>query len=148
MTEQIQAVLVKQKASELNAARGEELFAKLQAGSSLQDVAQELTLNVEQARDVKRNDYTLAPGMAKDVFQISHPSEGQPTVERITLVNGDVALVSLLAVKQAPTAELDPRAKENITVEQINRNYLVFVDALKQKAEVKAAATTVEAEQN
>ena len=145
---QIKAVLVKQKASELNATRGEELFAKLQAGSSLQDVAQELALTVEQARDVKRNDYTLAPGMAKDVFQISHPSESQPTLERITLVNGDVALVSLLAVKQAPVAELAPRAKENITVEQINRNYLVFVDALKQKAEVKAAATTVETEQN
>ncbi|MDP5212964.1 SurA N-terminal domain-containing protein [Pseudoalteromonas tunicata] len=139
VSDQIKAVLVKQKANEVNATRGDELYAKLSSGTSLADLAAEQSLQVEQARDIKRNAYNLVAGLAKDVFQMAHPVD-KPVVNRITLANGDVALVSLLAVKNAPVTELDARTKESINAEQINRNYLVFVDALKQQAEVKAAA--------
>ena len=142
VSEEIKARLVNEKSSELAKEKARTLFADVQAGKSLNDVASEQNLTVRQEAKLTRQSYTVSPAIATQAFKMAHPA-GSPVVELVYLNNGDAAIVALKSVTNAQVAaNIDPQAKQSITMAQANKNYMVFIEALKAKAKLNLPTTT------
>ena len=146
VSEQIKSTLVNQKAAELTKEKSDALYAKVQAGTSLADIAAEAEAEVKQLAGLKRNDRSVSPQIAQSVFKLAHPTDS-PVTDLVSLNNGDVAIVALTKVTDAETVAVEPQLKQNFATQKINKNYLVFVNSLKADADVVAAQLTV-SEQN
>jgi peptidyl-prolyl cis-trans isomerase D len=136
VSEQIKTRLVNEKSSKLAQDKAQELFAQVQAGKSLNDVAAEQNLTVRQEAQLTRQSYAVSPAIVTQVFKMPHP-EATPLVELVNLNNGDAAIVALNSVSDAQVADnIDPQMKQNITMAQANKNYMVFIESLKAKAKI------------
>ena len=71
------------------------------------------------------------------------PSDAQ-SAELVTLGNGDVSLVVLNKVYDAPEAEISEQMRDAIARQQINKHYEGFIKALQDNAEVNTAFVTAE----
>ena len=145
VSEQIKATLVSQKASELAKEKARTLYAEIEAGKSLNEVAQAEGLTVRQEAALARQAYTVSPAIVQQAFKMAHP-QGAPEVEVVDLNNGDAAIVALKAVNPAADVEINEQQKQNITMAQVNKNYMVFIAALKAQAEVQVPQATQAAE--
>jgi len=145
VSEQIKATLVAQKASELAKEKARTLYADIEAGKSLNDVAQAEGLTVRQEAALARQAYTVSPAIVQQAFKMAHP-QGAPVVDVVDLNNGDAAIVALKAVNPAANAEINEQQKQNITMAQVNKNYMVFIAALKAQADVKVPKVVQAAE--
>ena len=145
VSEQIKATLVSQKASELAKEKARTLYAEIEAGKSLNEVAQAEGLTVRQEAALARQAYTVSPAIVQQAFKMAHP-QGAPEVEVVDLNNGDAAIVALKAVNPATEVEINEQQKQNITMAQVNKNYMVFIAALKAQAEVQVPKATQAAE--
>ncbi|MGO3300936.1 MAG: peptidylprolyl isomerase [Pseudoalteromonas sp.] len=136
VSEQIKATLIAQKASELTKEKATTLFAQIQSGKSLNDVASEQNLAVRQEATLTREAYSVSPAIVQHAFKMARPSD-VPVVDKVTLQNGDAAIVALKSVTNAKLeGELDPQQKQNITMGEVNKNYMVFIAALKAQADL------------
>ncbi len=142
---QIKATLVDQKASELAKEKAQALYAAMETGKSLETIAQEEGLEIQHEEALARRAYSVAPAITQAVFKLPHPVDG-PVSKLVELSNGDAALVSLSKVNDAPESEANPQLKQSLTMAQVNKNYLVFVDALKAQADIKTAKVSAEQE--
>ena len=145
VSEQIKARLVSQKASELAKEKATTLYAEIEAGKSLNDLVTEQGLELRQEAALTRQAYTVSPAIVQHAFKMAHPTD-TPVVEKVELNNGDAAIVALKAVTNATVeGEIEAQLKQNITMAQVNKNYMVFIEALKANAELnlpKAQAAT------
>lgn len=146
VSDQIKSTLVNQKAAELTKEKSDSLYAKVQAGSTLADIATEAEAEVKQVTGLTRSDRSVSSEIVQSVFKLAHPTDAVVT-DLVSLNNGDVAIVALTKVTAADAVTVEPQVKQNFATQQINKNYLVFVNSLKADAEVVAANLTV-AEQN
>ncbi|HEA18618.1 MAG TPA: peptidylprolyl isomerase, partial [Pseudoalteromonas prydzensis] len=146
VSEQIKARLVSQKASELAKERATTLYAEIEAGKSLTDLVAEQNLELRQEAALTRQAYTVSPAIVQHAFKMAHPTDDTPVVEKVELNNGDAAIVALKTVTNATVeGEIEAQLKQNITMAQVNKNYMVFIEALKANAELnlpKAQAAT------
>ncbi|BDF93716.1 peptidylprolyl isomerase [Pseudoalteromonas haloplanktis] len=145
VSEQIKARLVSQKASELAKEKATTLYAEIEAGKSLTDLATEHSLELRQEAALTRQAYTVSPAIVQHAFKMAHPTD-TAVVDKVELNNGDAAIVALKSVTNATVeGEIEAQLKQNITMAQVNKNYMVFIDALKANAELnlpKAQAAT------
>ena len=145
VSEQIRSRLVSQKASDLAKEKATTLYAEIEAGKSLNDLVTEQGLELRQEAALTRQAYTVSPAIVQHAFKMAHPTD-TPVVEKVELNNGDSAIVALKAVTNATVeGEIEAQLKQNITMAQVNKNYMVFIDALKANAELnlpKAQAAT------
>jgi peptidyl-prolyl cis-trans isomerase D len=74
-----------------------------------------------------------------------HPQD-TPVVDVVDLNNGDSAIVALKAVNEAQSTDINEQQKQNITMAQVNKNYMVFIAALKAQADVKVPKVVQAAE--
>ena len=112
------------------------LFAEVQAGKSLNDVAAEQNLTVRQEAQLTRQSYTVSPAIVTQTFKMAHPTDSA-IVELVNLNNGDAAIVALKSVTNAEVADdIDPQIQQNITMAQANKNYMVFIESLKAQAKI------------
>ena len=136
VSEQIKATLVAQKTSELAKEKASTLLTQIQSGKSLNDVATEQSLEVRQEAALNRQAYSVSPAIVQQAFKMAHPTD-TPVIDKVTLQNGDAAIVALKSVTNAKLeGELDPQQKQNITMGEVNKNYMVFIAALKAQAEL------------
>ncbi|MFK3862432.1 peptidylprolyl isomerase [Pseudoalteromonas rhizosphaerae] len=146
VSEQIKARLVSEKASELAKEKATTLYAEIEAGKSLNDLVTEQSLELRQEAALTRQAYTVSPAIVQHAFKMAHPTDDTPVVEKVDLNNGDAAIVALKTVTNATVeGEIDVQLKQNITMAQVNKNYMVFIEALKANAELnlpKAQAAT------
>lgn len=134
---EIETTLVNEKAAELIGERANALFTSLKDGKALADIASDEGVEVKTEAALARQTYSVAPAIITEAFKLPHPAEGQFEVAVVELNNGDAALMKLNAVNNVePSAVLDEQQKQNITNNQVNKNYLAFVNALEAKAEV------------
>lgn len=145
VSEQIKARLVSQKASELAKEKATTLFAEIEAGKSLTELVAEQSLELRQEAALTRQAYSVSPAIVQHAFKMAHPTD-TPVVEKVELNNGDAAIVALKTVTNATVeGEIEAQLKQNITMAQVNKNYMVFIEALKANAELnlpKAQAAT------
>ena len=87
----------------------------------------------------------MSPAIVQQAFKMAHP-EDKPVVDVVDLSNGDTAIVALKAVNEAPKAEINEQQKQNITMAQVNKNYMVFIAALKAQADIQVPKVVQAAE--
>ncbi len=140
VSESIKTTLINEKAAELTKEKAEALLAKVQSGTNLTDIATAESLELKHGKDLKRDSRSadISAEIVKSTFQLPHPKEAAVT-ELVSLNNGDMAIIALTEVKDAEKVTVEAQAKQSFASEQINKNYLVFVKALKEGAEVQSA---------
>ena len=146
VSEQIKTRLVNEKASDLAKEKARTLFAQIKDGKSLNDVAAEQSLNVRQESQLTRESFAVSPAIVTQVFKMAHPSDAA-VYDVVNLNNGDAAIVALKAVNDAPVSDnIEPQMKQNITMAQAQKNYTVFIESLKQQAELNVPKAAQAAE--
>ena len=146
VSEQIKTRLVNEKASDLAKEKARTLFAQIKDGKSLNDVAAEQSLSVRQESQLTRESFAVSPAIVTQVFKMAHPSDAA-VYDVVNLNNGDAAIVALKAVNDAPVSDnIEPQMKQNITMAQAQKNYTVFIESLKQQAELNVPKAAQPAE--
>jgi len=146
VSEQIKTRLVNEKASDLAKEKARTLFAQIKEGKSLNDVAAEQSLSVRQESQLTRESFAVSPAIVTQVFKMAHPRDGA-VYDVVNLNNGDAAIVALNSVTDAPVSDsIEPQMKQNITMAQAQKNYTVFIESLKQQAELNVPKAAQPAE--
>ncbi|MDK1287469.1 SurA N-terminal domain-containing protein [Pseudoalteromonas umbrosa] len=149
VTEQITARLENEKASELAKDKAHTLFAQLEEGKSLSDIAASESLEVKSEAALARQTYAVSPALVSKAFKMPHPSEGASSKAMVELNNGDAALLVVKAVNLAEvTDELEPQQKQSVTRAQVNKNYLALLSALEGTAEIVKPSSFEVTEEN
>lgn len=140
----IQLTLENQKASELAKEKAQELYASLQAGTALSDIAAKANAEVVATAGVKRQSFAPSYEVVQAVFKMPTPSADVQSSELVTLGNGDVSLVVLNKVYDAPAAEISEQMRDGIARQQVNKHYEGFIKALQDNADVKTASVAAQ----
>ena len=120
------------------------LLAKQQAETALADIAEnglakqaeQLGVTLEQALDTPRFGGTLDAEIRAKAFAMARPVD-KPTVELLTLVNGDSALVSVLAVKDSDvTVVPEPAQLDRLAQQQAEQTFAALIASMKAKATI------------
>jgi peptidyl-prolyl cis-trans isomerase D len=108
----IVAAIKKDRGSEAALKAAQEGQAKLQAGTSFDDVAKQLGVSAEPARFVARNDSTLPAQLRELVFNSAKPA-GKPVYRAVALQTGGAAVVAVTALRtDVPPADKDKLADQ------------------------------------
>ena len=91
----------KQRGAELAAAAAADAVKRLNAGESWDGVAKSLSASTQPPRYVARVDPSVPGEIRQSVFQAPKPT-GKPIYQDVAFTNGDAAVVSLSAVREAP----------------------------------------------
>ncbi len=133
------AELVKtRKGREQAQARGQELLAQLQSGTSLDQIASDQSIEVVALGTLKRDDQAVDGDVLNAAFTMTKPVAGKLMFEGITEVDGDYTLIELSAVTAAePDAESagqqDSRALAQAIAEY---DYQALTKVLTEQADV------------
>ncbi|MEW5681302.1 MAG: SurA N-terminal domain-containing protein [Pseudomonadota bacterium] len=121
------ALLAKQQA--------EKVLAEI-ANSSLAEQAQALNMTLEQSVDTPRFGGTLDGEIRAKAFAMARPVD-TASIELATLANGDAALVSVTAVKDAEVTLVPDNAQlDRLADQQAEQAYRALIASLKAKAEI------------
>ena len=108
----IVAAIKKDRGSEAALKAAQEGQAKLQAGTSFDDVARQLGVSSEPARFVARTDSTLPAQLRELVFNSPKPA-GKPVYRAVALQTGGAAVVAMTALRtEAPQVDKDKLADQ------------------------------------
>ena len=140
----IRKTLVGEQLAKQAKERADTLYARLQKGETLEQIASLLKLKIEQEKDVGRNAANVDGKLVAEVFKLARPAApDQPVAAEAALANDVYALVALTAVKDADPAKLDAKTREAARNQlaqgyagEITRGY---VDALRKAAKVEIA---------
>ncbi|KZN37510.1 SurA N-terminal domain-containing protein [Pseudoalteromonas luteoviolacea] len=149
VTAQIKSRLENDRAAELTKDKATELFAKLEQGTALADIAAEQSLEVQSQEALARQSYAVQPALVSQAFKLPHPTADNASKAMVELNNGDAALLVVKAVKRAEIEdEIQPQQKQSITRTQVNKNYLALLSALESTAEVNKPSSFNITEEN
>jgi peptidyl-prolyl cis-trans isomerase D len=96
-----------QRGAELAAQAAQAAVKRLSGGETWESVAKSLGLTAEAPKFVSRNDAFVPVVVRRDAFDGPKPA-GQPIYSSVTLDNGDLAVVTVLAVREQPGDEAKP----------------------------------------
>ncbi|MBZ9612036.1 SurA N-terminal domain-containing protein [Rheinheimera maricola] len=140
----VEAAVTAEQSALLAKAKAEQLLAAA-AASDLATQASLLELTVEQSLNTSRFGGSLDAQVRAKTFAMPRPTE-QAALDMVTLANGDAAVLSLLAVKDAEIAvALEPAQLDRMAEQQAEQSYRALLAALKAEAEITRnlrAATT------
>ncbi len=142
--EDIRKTLTDQQIAKRAKEQADTLYARLQKGETLDQVAGVLKLKVEEAKDVGRNAANLDGKIVTEVFKLARPvAADKPVAAEVALANEAYALVALTAVKDADPAKLDAKTREAAR-NQLSQAYAVdvvrgYVDVLRKGAKIDIA---------
>ncbi|MCF2856542.1 SurA N-terminal domain-containing protein [Pseudoalteromonas sp. SMS1] len=149
VTAQIKSRLENERAAELTKEKAADLFAKLDQGTSLADIAAEQSLEVQTEEALARQSYAVQPALVSQAFKLPHPTVENASKAMVELGNGDSALLVVKSVKLAEVSgEIQPQQKQSITRTQVNKNYLALLSALESTAEVNKPSSFEVTEEN
>jgi peptidyl-prolyl cis-trans isomerase D len=142
----IVAAIKKDRGSEAALKAAQEGQAKLQAGTSFDDVARQLGVSSEPARFVARTDSTLPPQLRELVFNSPKPAD-KPVYRAVALQTGGAAVVAVTALRnEAPQVDKDKVAdqlrQQSVQVKQdANRHgqadAAAYVEEMRRTADVR-----------
>ncbi len=132
----ITARLKAQKAQEAALTWAEQLVAEMREGNSVETQLAERDLEWQTAEGVTRNGGTLSRNMVDTLFVLS-PDEGE-NIDVTKTVQGNVAIIELLAVNTAPELEGEQATafRQRLTAMTGQQLYQQYVEALREEADV------------
>jgi peptidyl-prolyl cis-trans isomerase D len=122
------------RTNELANAAGSAGLDELEAGKSLQILAEEWSAQVEELGFVGRNQAEIDAAIRNRAFGMGKPDQG-PLFDGLALGNGEYVIVELSAV-QASEGAGDEQALSGLTAAVAEADYRAAVDLLSSRAEV------------
>ncbi|HET9034319.1 MAG TPA: SurA N-terminal domain-containing protein [Dokdonella sp.] len=139
----IQRAIIEARIGKQAKEHADALFARLKKGESIDSIAEELKLAVEEQRGLGRNAVKVDTALIKAAFALPRPSADNRQVELVALANDEYALLKLDNVADAdPTAvDLPTREAARTTLQQATSNAAArdFVAALRASMDVQIA---------
>lgn len=136
VAEQIKAQLINTKATAAAKEASDAILAKVLAG---EDTSVDLTAvdaSFVDAKNITRNGNEVGSKIAQQAFLLAHPVEEQISAATTVMVNGDYAVVQLLAVSAGVATEADARLGEQLAMASAQSAYTGYVESLKANAEI------------
>ncbi|WP_419571841.1 SurA N-terminal domain-containing protein [Rheinheimera sp.] len=136
--EQVRTAVVSQKTEEMAQAQAAELLAALQAGGSMDAVAQQHQLTVESKTAVPRFGGDLDADIRTKAFELAKPSE-QAAVSygSLTTAAGDSVVLAVTKVTNVEvTATPSKEDLEQFGQQKAQQSYAAVIAALKAKAQI------------
>jgi peptidyl-prolyl cis-trans isomerase D len=141
--DQIRKKLADQQLEKQAGEQADVLFARLEKGETLEQIATPLKLKIEQQKDIGRNAANLDQALVGEVFKLARPQEGKPVSAKVALAGSAYALVVLDAVKDADPAKLDAKSREaahNQLAQGLgNEAVRGYVESLRKTAKIQVA---------
>jgi peptidyl-prolyl cis-trans isomerase D len=141
--EEIRGRLVTDQLSKQAKEQADTLYARLQKGEALDQLAAVAKVKIEQEKDIGRNAANLDGKLVSEVFKLARPAADKPTPAEVALASDTYALVALTAVKDADPSKLDAKSKEaarnQLAQSYSNDAVRGFLDGLRKSADVKIA---------
>jgi peptidyl-prolyl cis-trans isomerase D len=140
---QVETDLRREQRSELMKSKAQQLFDRLQAGETLDALATELGVEVQESLDVGRNGMTLEPGIAGPAFDLEHPEADTPRSLQVALGGDRHALVQLTAVRAGDVSAVATEQRTALS-DQLAQTYggaesQAYVAALRKQIKVQLA---------
>ena len=141
--EDIRKTLVDAEVAKRAKEQADTLFARLQKGETIDQIAAVVKAKVDQQKDIGRNATTVDSKLVSEVFKLARPAADKPVDAEVALADGNYALVSLNQVKDADPTKLDAKSREAAR-SQIAQAYMGevvrgFVAVLRKSADIKRA---------
>jgi peptidyl-prolyl cis-trans isomerase D len=136
--DEIVAALRKEHGTQAAAAAAEAARAKLNAGTSFDDVVKELGVTADAAHFVGREDPSVPAPVREAVFKAPKPADGKPVNRAVSLENGNAAVVSVSAVRIEPNPSPDDleREKRQVIQRHAQGDAIAYLDELRRTADV------------
>lgn len=124
-------------ASEQTATLGKELVSKLQAGTSLQQISEDHTLEFLSPGALKRNDTTVASSIVQRVFNLAKAEENKISADGVGMPDGNYALIELVKiVESADEINAEKTAELLQRVNYGRREFNAIMEDIEEGAEV------------
>ncbi len=138
--DEIVTILAQQQAAALAEEKARSLLPRLRQGESLEQLAKELSLQIEEVGMVARGDSRLAPAIAQHLFGMPRPEGDAAVFDGVALPNGDFALIALHRVEDGSLDGMDEKALQSLEASQARAKgrdtFEFFVQLLKESSEV------------
>lgn len=136
VSEQIKTQLVSTKATAAAQEASDTILAKVMAGEDAASDLATVNSNFIDAQKVTRNGNEVDSKIAQQAFTLAHPIEGQVSAAATVMVNGDYAVVELMAINIGTATEADANLGEQQAMVSAQSAYTGYVESLKANAEI------------
>ncbi|WP_109125824.1 SurA N-terminal domain-containing protein [Dyella sp. C11] len=124
--------------------RADALLARLQKGEDMQAVAASAGGTAQVVTNAVRMQQGVAPEVLTQAFLLPHPAAGKPEFARVSLQDGNYALVGVDKVQDGDLSKVTPDQRNTLR-DQMAQAYGIlatqgYLDTLKAKTEIKIAA--------
>ncbi|MGR9052201.1 MAG: SurA N-terminal domain-containing protein, partial [Gammaproteobacteria bacterium] len=138
--QQVESVLMAEKAKSQAETEAAELKKRLQAGESVQALAEDAGLNYKKFDGLTRTSTDVSPQLLEAVFKAAKPEGGKASVFVVALDTGDQAVVNLSHVEPGAMSEDDKKRME-LALTNIARAYgqtmfNAVLDSLQNQADI------------
>lgn len=136
--DEIVAAIRKEKGTQAAAAAAEAARAKLNAGTSFDDVAKELGVTADPAHFVGREDPSVPSPIRDAVFKAPKPANGKPVIRAVSLENGGSAVVAVSNVRTEPNPNPEDleRGKREVIQRHAQGDAVAYLDELRRSVSV------------
>ncbi len=117
---------------------GEEMYAQLQTGISLEELSDKHALELIRHSALRRDDDRVPGKIADSAFTLTHPEAGQVSVDGLALDDGSFALLELYSVMDGPEA-LDKTTALQLS-QRVNygrREFSAILQSIKEDFDVR-----------
>ena len=117
---------------------GEEMYAQLQSGISLEELSDKHALELIRHSTLRRDDDRVPGKIANSAFTLAHPEAGQVSVGGLALDDGSFALLELYSVVDGPEA-LDKTTAMQLS-QRVNygrREFSAILQSIKEDFDVR-----------
>ncbi|KKO44187.1 parvulin peptidyl-prolyl isomerase [Arsukibacterium ikkense] len=127
----------------------EQVAALLAEPGDMASLAAQAGVSLQTAPATPRFGGSLDPQVRAKAFKLARPTAGNPSIDSVTLADGNVAVVAVSAVQDVEVSaipadeELDAMAQR-----QAEQSYLALVAALKANAKISRTLRAAQTEQN
>jgi len=138
VSEDISKFIAVRKAAEHATKTGKELFAKMQAGSTLKDISHEHTLELVNHGAVRRDDNRVPYIIMEHAFKLPRPDNGAQAIDEAALPDGNFALIELHKVVNG-SDQLDEAQTRQLS-QRVNygrKEFNASLETIKESGKVK-----------
>ncbi|MBX3724701.1 MAG: SurA N-terminal domain-containing protein [Xanthomonadales bacterium] len=139
VADQARARILEARRSDAVRARAEALFAELEAGTPLADVAERAGLDLELAEAAGRNALVPEPALVAQVFRLPRPEEGR-VVQRLLPLGDGHALVELTGVVDGDPGSVEEsrrtQARSELEQSRANAEAMALIAGLRERTRI------------
>jgi peptidyl-prolyl cis-trans isomerase D len=138
---EIKSLLTAQKATEKAQTTADDILAEFTAGNDVTEALAAVNAAFETKADLARFGGQVDTNLSREAFVLAHPVEGTISAATIKLVNGDLAILEVQAVKAGESA-VNPNLTQQQTSLLAQSAYQSYVETLRVDAKITRSVLT------